>query len=107
MAVDFYTQDKLSKTLASQQQAIAGMASAARQLGDLGVRSVQLWQMAAALDPDNAVVAGVAFAKDAAAQWAANKASIVAGLDATAAGMGMTRQQLLAEITAAPATSFG
>lgn len=106
MALDFYTQDKLNGVLADQKQAIAGMAGAANQLGFLGIRGVQLWQMAAALDPDNAAAAGAAFAADAAVQWAANKTSIVAGLDATAAGMGMTRQQLLDEIAAAPATSF-
>lgn len=106
MALDFWTQDKLSGLLSDQKQAVAAMAGTATQLGYLGVRSVQLWQQAAALDPDNAAAAGAAFAADAAVQWAANKTSIVAGLDATAAGMGVTRQQLLDEIAAAPATSF-
>lgn len=97
----------MSKILASHGQAVSGMAGAAQQLGSLGIRTVQLWQMAAALDPDTAAAAGQAFAAKAAVQWASNKASIVAGLDATAAGMGMTRQQLLDEIAAAAPTSFG
>lgn len=107
MAVDFVTAEDLREIMQSHRQAVAGMAGASQQLGSLGIRSVQLWQMAAALDPESAAAAGAAFAEKAAAQWAANKASIVAGLDATAAGMGMTREQLLAEIAAAPATSFG
>lgn len=103
---DFYTQTKVAEALASHKQAVAGMAGAAQQLGSLGIRSVQLWQHAAALDPETAQAAGVAFAADAAAAWAASKPSIVAGLDATAAGRGMTRDQLLADIAAAPVTSF-
>lgn len=107
MAVDFYTQDKISKILASQQQAVAGMAGATQQLGDYGIRGVQLWRMAAALDPDDAIAAGEAFAVEAYAQWRAKLPSLVAGLDAVSAATGMTREQMAAEIVAAPATSFG
>lgn len=103
---DFYTQTKLAEALASHKQAVHGMQSAIQQVGALGIRSVQLWQVAAAIDPEGAQDAGIAFATDAAAAWAANKSSIVAGLDAVAAGMGMTRTQLLADIAEAPATSF-
>lgn len=103
---DFYTGFNVSKIIESQKQAVNGMAGAAAQLGSLGIRSVQLWAQAAALDPDTAAAAGAAFAADAAVQWATNKTNIVAGLDATAAGMGVTRQTLLDELAAAAQTSF-
>lgn len=104
---NFVTADDLREIMASHKQSVAQMAVAASQMGSAGIRSVQLWMMAAALDPETAEAAGAAFAVKAAAQWEANKTSIVAGLDATAAGMGVTRQTLLDEIAAAPATSFG
>lgn len=105
---DAYTTKKVNDILASHSQAVQAMQGSAKQLGDLGIRTVQLWAMAMApLTSDERTAAGTAFAADAAASWAAVKANLVAGLDALAAGSGITREQLLQDLADEPATNFG
>lgn len=106
MAVDFWTQKSLDETVASIQQCVLQMDALCQQVEAIGRRCSSLWAAAAALDPDGAAAAGTAFAADATSRWDARKASLAVGLDATAAGMGTTRQALLTQIAAVPATTF-
>lgn len=104
---DFYTQKKLSDIMASHQAASAGVESAARSLGEQTRRGVQLWGMASALVSDaERAAAGAKFAEDAAARWTTNKTHLVTAIDGLALSTGMTRQQILDDLAAAPETSF-
>lgn len=103
-----YKAKQVSDILASHAQTVQQMRGSAQQLGDLGKRVVQLWAMAMEpLTQEDRDASGLAFAADAAQHWAAVKASLVAGLDALAAGSGITRAQLLADLADEPATNFG
>lgn len=105
---DAYTTKKVNDILASHTQAVQAMQGSAKQLGDLGIRTVQLWAMSMApLTSDERNAAGAAFAADAAQHWTSVKANLVAGLDSYAASQGITRAQLLADLADEPATNFG
>lgn len=102
--MNFYEQKQVQELMASHERVVATMEAAAKSLGDSGVRSVQLWQQAANIDPDSAAGAGVSFAAIAHAKWAANKTNIVRGIDSLALSLGMTRQQILDDLADEPAT---
>lgn len=104
---DFYTQRQLIEIMASHQQSVTAMEGAARQLGDQGRRSVQLWAMATALvDAEDAAKAGEKFSAEAATRWEGNKTNLVTAIDALALSTGLTRGQILDDLKAAPETKF-
>jgi hypothetical protein len=104
---DFYAAKQLSDIMASHQQAVAGVEGAAKQMGDLTRRSVQLWAMAASLvDESERASAGQRFAADAAARWETNRTNLVTAIDGLALSTGLTRKDILDSLAAAPETVF-
>ena len=102
-----YTNKKVNDILSSHAQAVQSMQGSARQLGDLGIRTIQLWTMAMALlTEEERTAAGLAFAADGLIAWNSVKTGIVTGLDALAAGVGMTRSELLSVLANEPDTNF-
>ena len=105
---DFYTGKKLTDILESYNRSVAAMQGSVKQLGDQGGRAVQLWSQAAGLvDEDELAAANTQKASDSIALWNAVKSDLAKAMDALTAGTGMTRQQILDDLAAIPATDFG
>ncbi len=91
----------------SHRQAMEQMHNAAKLQGELGLRSVQLFQSIAALTEGSEIVDyGLDVQNRALAAW--NEAILweVQSLDATALAMGVTRQDLLNQMAAVAPTAF-
>lgn len=94
--------------MSSHAQSVQAMQGAAKQMGDQARRGVQLWAMASAIvDEAERTAAGIKFAADAAARWQSSRADLATAIDALALSTGLTRQQILDDLAAAPATNFG
>ena len=105
---DFYTAKQLEEIMQSHKQAVQTMDAASKNLGQSGIRAVQLWSMAKSLvDESEQLAAGAKLAEESLTAWENNKTYVVAGIDALAAGSGKTRQQILDELAGLPATNFG
>lgn len=92
----------------SHRQAMDQMHNAAKLQGDLGIRSVQVFQaIAALLEGSEVVDYGLDVQSRATAAWGEAIAWEVQSLDATALAMGVTRQALLDQMAAVPPTFPG
>ena len=108
---DFYTAKQIADIMVSHSQAVTQMQGAVRQLGDLGVRSVTLWQQATALAAaEDSQASGLKLQARSIADWddptLAIQSSLAKAFDSIALAMGVTRQSLLDAIAEQPAT-FG
>jgi hypothetical protein len=89
----------------SHRQCMDQMHSAAKVQGDLGIRSVQVFQTIAELTEDDEIVGyGLDVQTRATSAWGEAIVWEVQSLDATALAMGVTRQALLDQMAAIPPT---
>jgi hypothetical protein len=90
----------------SHRLAMDRMKAAAKDQGDQGIRAIQLYTTLATSLLEPAEVAEYAADVQARAEtsWAEAKLWEAQSLDATAAAMGVTRADLLAELAAVPST---
>lgn len=86
----------------SHRIAMDRMAQAAKEQGEQGERAVQLFQTLAGglLEPDEVMDYGLDVQSRAQAAWEVSKVHEAKSLDATAAAMGVTRQNLLDQLAA-------
>lgn len=91
----------------SHRQCMDQMHTAAKLQGELGIRSVQVFQIIAGLTESTEIVDyGLDVQSCASSAWAQAILWKLQSLDATALAMGVTRQDLLDEMAAIPPTSF-
>lgn len=105
---DFLTNRTLIEYADSHGKAMASMESAIKNAGEQGVRAVQIYAQAAALqtDADN-LASGTKLVTESLTKWSETKVYLAQALDATSQGTGKTRQQLLDEVAALDSTNFG
>lgn len=103
-----YLTNEIAELTRSHTLSMDAMKRAAREQGEQGIRSVQLFTtLASMLTTEERTEAGqIVYARSLAA-WNESKVHEAAGLDATAAALGTTREALLAELAAVAATNFG
>lgn len=101
-----YNQKAFLEADNSHRQSMDRMASAAKEQGDQGIRSVSLFQTMATslLEPEEVQDYGLDVMSRATAAWNVSKQYEAQSLDATAAAMGVTRQDLLDELALIPST---
>lgn len=105
---DFYTAKQLVEIMDSHKRALDGSSAAVQNLADLGERAVQLWAQAEALvEADEAAAATTKKQTDVFARWDTARPLLSKALDALAHGAGVTRQAILDQLAAEPATDFG
>jgi hypothetical protein len=103
-----YLTNEIAELTRSHTLSMDAMKRAAKEQGDQGIRSVQLFtQLAAMLTNEERTEAGTIVYTRSLAAWNESKVHEAAGLDATAAALGTTRQDLLDQLAAVPATNFG
>lgn len=105
---NFYDSKKSDDVLASHGQAVTQLFGGFKTAGDAGLRAVQLWTQAAALnDAGELSAAQTSFRTDAASQWNGGaKTNLVKAIDALASMTGLTRAQILADVADEAATQF-
>lgn len=100
-----YLTDEISDLTRSHKQCMDTMHSTSRTGGEQAVRAVSLWQqLVSQLSEGEATDAGMIVYQRSAERWAEAKVWEVQALDALALSLGTTRQALLDDLAAMPAT---